>query len=169
MIVINGAVSARINGASPTSGTDTSDADMTAADLLAPKVGYGPNGKLTGEMPDNADNDVEVSDLDGTTIPAGYYNGSGVAKLSAAEAAKVVAGNIKKDTVILGVTGTYDNAPTLTGDATEADVAAGKTFYSNDPAIKRTGTMNRYARAAIPVALTVPDAPTVSVTAEIHA
>ena len=36
--------------------------------------------------------------------------------------------------------GTYDNAPTLTGDATEADVAAGKTVYSNDPAIKRTGT-----------------------------
>lgn len=31
-------------------------------------------------------------------------------------------------------------APTLTGDATEADVLAGKTFYSDDPDTKLTGT-----------------------------
>jgi hypothetical protein len=88
-------------------GADTSDADMTAAELLEGKTGYGPEGKLTGEMPDNADADVEVSDLDGTTIPEGYYDGTGAAKLSAAEAAKVIAANIKSGVIILGVEGSY--------------------------------------------------------------
>ena len=118
-------------------------------------VGYGPgslkikayNGAVTnywekkgvytdaeGTMPNNADNDVEVTDVDGTTIPAGYYNGTGAAKLSDAEAAKVIAGNVKSGVTLLGV----------------------------------TGTLVEHARAVIESVLTVPTAPSLTITAEIQ-
>ncbi len=57
-----------------------------------------------------AGDNVEVTTLAGTTIPAGYYNGSGKAVLSDAEAAKVVAGNIASGVTILGVEGSHAGA-----------------------------------------------------------
>jgi hypothetical protein len=100
-----------------------------------------PDTQETGTMPDNADNDVEVEDLTGTLIPEGYYDGTGVAKLSDAEAAKVIEGNIKDGVTLLGVLGTYDNTSVLTGDAVVAHVLDGEFFYADDPAEKLEGTM----------------------------
>ena len=44
---------------------------------------------------------------DEITIPAGYHDGSGKAKLDSTEKAKIIAGNIKNGITILGVTGDY--------------------------------------------------------------
>ena len=124
-----------LNGIPPSGGgTDTSDATMAAGDLLAGKTGYGAEGVIEGTMTNNADNDVEITDVDGTTIPAGYYNGTGAAKLSDAEAAKVIAGNVKSGVTLLGV----------------------------------TGTLVEQARAVIESVLTVPTAPSLTITAEIQ-
>lgn len=117
--------------------------DAVVGEVLDGKFFYSddPDTKLEGTMPDNADADVEVVDVDGTAIPEGYYDGTGLAVLSAAEAAKVVAGNIKDGVTILGVEGTLAGSSVLTGDAVVGEVLATKTFYKDDPASKLTGTM----------------------------
>lgn len=87
---------------------DTSDADVSDSEILDGKIAYGYGGtRLTGSMPNNAGNGVEVSDLNGTTIPAGYYDGSGKAQLTSTEKAKIMPGNIREGITILGVTGTH--------------------------------------------------------------
>lgn len=88
---------------------DTSGFTAEVGDVLLGKT-FASNAQIEeiGAMPNNGSNNVEVVDVDGQAIPAGYYNGNGIAVLSAAEAAKVLAGNIKRNVSILGVTGTYN-------------------------------------------------------------
>lgn len=87
---------------------DTSDADVSASEILDGKIGYGHGGiRMTGSMPNNAGNNVEIGDFNGTTIPPGYYDGSGKAQLSSVEKAKIMPGNIREGITILGVTGTH--------------------------------------------------------------
>lgn len=87
---------------------DTSDADATAAEILATKTAYKNGSKLTGSMPNRGAVTLEIDDVsDEITIPNGYHDGSGKAKLDATEAAKIIAGNIKDGVSILGVLGTY--------------------------------------------------------------
>lgn len=98
-----------INGAC-TFDADTSDANATAAEILAgtaqnPITAYVNGVKVTGTMPDNGGTNVEITTLAGTTIPRGYSDGSAKAILSAAEIAKVVSTNIRQGVTILGVQG----------------------------------------------------------------
>ena len=89
--------------------SDTSDADVSAAEILATKTAYANGNKITGSMPNNGAVTLEIDDKeDEITIPAGYHDGSGKAKIDATEKAKIVAGNIKSGVSILGVTGTYE-------------------------------------------------------------
>jgi hypothetical protein len=136
-----------------TGGSSVLTGNAAAADVLLEKTFYSddPFTQSIGEMPDNADNDVEVEDLTGTLIPEGYYDGTGVAKLSDAEAAKVIEGNIKDGVTLLGVLGTYDNTSVLTGDAVVAHVLDGEFFYADDPAEKLEGTMPDNADADVEV------------------
>lgn len=99
---------------------DTSDANVGASEILSGKIAYGYGGKkLTGEMPNNEGNNVEVSDLDGTTIPKGYYDGSGKAKISDAEKAKLIPGNIREGITIFGVTGTHEGEEHVEAETVE--------------------------------------------------
>lgn len=94
---------------------DTSDADATAAEILLNKTAYVNGNKLTGSMPNRGAVTLTIDDInDELAIQNGYHDGSGVAKLDATEKAKIVAGNIKKDVTILGVTGTYEGSATPT-------------------------------------------------------
>ena len=86
---------------------DASGATATAAEVLYGKT-YGKGDEIqTGTMPNNDGNNVEVSDTVGTVIPKGYYDGTGRAKLSAAELAKLIPGNIKEGVTLLGVVGEF--------------------------------------------------------------
>ena len=97
---------------------DTSDANATAAEILDTKTAYVNGNKLTGSMPNRGAVTLTIDDInDELAIQNGYHDGSGVAKLDATEKAKIVAGNIKKDVVILGVTGTYEGSATPTSTA----------------------------------------------------
>lgn len=87
---------------------DTSDADATAAEILATKTAYKNGSKLTGTMPNRGAVTLEIDDVsDEITIPNGYHDGSGVAKLDPVEKAKIVPNSIKDGVSILGVLGTY--------------------------------------------------------------
>lgn len=98
---------------------DTRDADVNEGEILAGKSAYKGGKKVTGIMPNNEGNNVEVSDLDGTSIPAGYYDGSGKAKVSDAEAAKLIPGNIREGITILGVTGTHEGESHVEAETVE--------------------------------------------------
>jgi hypothetical protein len=93
-------------------GTDTRDSDTSkdtaaVAEILAGKTAHARGAQLVGTMKNNGGAGVTVSSKSGSTIPQGYYDGSGKATIDAASATALVAGNVKQGVSILGVTGTY--------------------------------------------------------------
>jgi hypothetical protein len=87
--------------------SDTSDDTAAVAEILAGKTAHARGALLTGTMPNRGAATVTVSDASGTTIPQGYYDGSGKAAIDSASKAALVAGNLKQGVKILGVTGIY--------------------------------------------------------------
>lgn len=96
---------------------DTSDADITPADVLTGKTGFGASGSVTGNMANNGSTSGTISTKAGTvTIPAGYTSG-GTVQISATEQAKVIAGNIRSGVTLLGVAGSLV-LPSISQDST---------------------------------------------------
>ena len=89
---------------------DTSDGTMAASELLYGEVGYSNGNRIVGTMPNNADNDVTVTSKSGTTIPAGYYDGTGKAVIDSTSATNLVANNVREGVTILGVEGTMSGS-----------------------------------------------------------
>ena len=94
----------RVQG-SCTYDADTSDANASASEILYGQTAYVNGVKLTGSMPNNGGNDVTVTTKAGTTIPAGFYDGSGTAAIDSTSAANLIADNIRQSVTILGITG----------------------------------------------------------------
>lgn len=89
---------------------DTSDGNAAASEILLNKVAYANGNKVTGTMPNNGSNNVTVTSKSGTTIPAGYYDGTGKAQIDSASSTALVANNIREGVSILGVTGTMSGS-----------------------------------------------------------
>lgn len=102
---------------------DTSDANATAAEILSSSAGrpiyaYVNGAKLEGTMPNRgAVTGSITTKSQQVAIQNGYHDGSGYVEIAASEQAKIIAGNIKKDIVILGITGEYEGAATPTSVA----------------------------------------------------
>ena len=97
---------------------DTSDANATAGEILDTKTAYVNGNKLTGSMPNRGAVTGTISTVSGAyTIQNGFHDGSGSVSIDSTEQAKIIAGNIKKDVTILGVTGTYEGSGTPTSTA----------------------------------------------------
>ena len=84
---------------------DTSDANASASEILYNQSAYVNGVKIVGSMPNNGGNDVTVTTKAGTTIPAGFYDGSGVAAIDSTSATNLIADNIRQSVTILGITG----------------------------------------------------------------
>lgn len=96
---------------------DTADADITSADVLTGKTGYGSSGSVSGGMANNGSTSGTISTKAGTvTIPAGYTSG-GTVSISSTEQAKVIASNIKSGVTLLGVAGSL-SLPSISQDST---------------------------------------------------
>ena len=96
---------------------DTSDANASASEILYNQTAYVNGNKLTGSMPNNGSNNVTVTSKSGTTIPIGYYDGSGMAVIDSTSAANLVAANIRDQVTILGVTGTMSGSEDVSAQA----------------------------------------------------
>ena len=83
---------------------DTSNANATAADILSGKTAFNSSGSVSGSIPTKTSSDLTANNLT-VTVPSGYYASAASKTLTDAN---LVAGNIKKDVTIFGVTGTYE-------------------------------------------------------------
>lgn len=99
----------RVQG-SCTYDADTSDANASASEILYGQTAYVNGVKLTGSMPNNGGNNVTVTSKTGTTIPAGFYDGSGKAAIDSTSASNLVANNVRQGVTILGVVGTMSGS-----------------------------------------------------------
>lgn len=96
---------------------DTADADITAADVLTGKTGYGSSGSVSGSMANNGSTSGTISTKAGTvSIPAGYTTG-GTVSISSSEQSKIIASNIKSGVTLLGVAGSLA-LPSISQDST---------------------------------------------------
>lgn len=96
---------------------DTASADITSADVLTGKTGFGASGSVSGGMANNGSTSGAISTKAGTvTIPSGYTTG-GTVSISSTEQAKIVASNIKSGVTLLGVAGSL-SLPTISQDST---------------------------------------------------
>ena len=96
---------------------DTASADITSADVLTGKTGFGSTGSISGSMANNGSTSGTISTKAGTvTIPAGYTTG-GTVSISSTEQSKIIASNIKSGVTILGQTGSLA-LPSISQDST---------------------------------------------------
>ena len=112
-------------------GTDTSDANITAADVRMDKVAYGKNGKIIGEMNELVASPIILETTDEYYLPNGYYEDCSVV-ISSDTLDEM---NIRAGSSILGIDGAFSADAT----ATAADILEGKTAAVNGRMV--TGTM----------------------------
>lgn len=87
---------------------DTSDATAGASDILTGASAYVNGVKINGEMTNNGSVTGTITTKSQEyTVPTGYHDGGGKVSIDSTEQAKIIPGNIKSGTVILGVTGDY--------------------------------------------------------------
>lgn len=100
---------------------DSTDATVTAAEILSGQTAYARGNKVSGTMKNNGAVSEAITDKDSVyTIPIGYHDGSGTVQLDATEKAKLISGNIKKGVSVLGVEGDCEPSSDVTAQAKTA-------------------------------------------------
>lgn len=117
-----------------TKDSDTSDATVSAAEMVTGKTAYARGAKITGTMPNVGQQKDTISTVAGVVaISQGYHDGSGNVAIDSTEQAKIVAGNIKEGVEILGVTGTHSGSESVKATTLSATpYTTAKTYLPSD-------------------------------------
>lgn len=123
-VIINGVTYANVpevdipkSGGGTAKFFDTASADVASTDVLTGKTAFGSAGAVSGSMANNGATGGTISTKAGTvTIPNGYTTGGSVSLASSA-VSDLQPGNLLRNKVVLGITGTLD-MPTISQDAT---------------------------------------------------
>ena len=100
---------------------DSTDATVTAAEILNGQIAYARGSKISGTMKNNGAVVETIADKDSVyTVPIGYHDGSGMVQLDATEKAKLIHGNIMKGVNVLGVEGDCEPSSDVTAQAKTA-------------------------------------------------
>lgn len=130
--------------------SDTSTANVIANNILDGKIGFGPNGKITGTMPNNGILNYNSSKEE-QTIPSGYTSGGTIAPVTSSIDENILPENIKQGVTILGVEGEITPGA---GDATsDANLQAKyllEGYSMVEDGILIAGTMKNYATKIMP-------------------
>ena len=94
-----------------TKDSDTSDADVTVAEILDGKIAYARGAKLTGTMPNNGSVKGTIATKEQKyNIPLGFHDGTGTVEIDNVEREKLIPSNIREGVTILGVEGTMSGS-----------------------------------------------------------
>ena len=101
-------------------GTFTSDANATAAEILKDKTAYVDGEKVTGTMPNRGAVDGKISTKYGSyTVPNGHHDGSGKVTLDPEAIADLTPENIREGKNVLGVLGTHSSTEGVNAEERE--------------------------------------------------
>lgn len=146
-------IKAHDSSGAPIVGTNTYDSDTsadtaTAAEILTGKTAHAKGALLTGTMANRGAVTLEIANKNNVTIPAGYHDGSGVAKIADAEAAKLIATNIREGVSVLGVTGSMSGSEDMSAQSKSVTPT-----FSSQEILPDTGynCLSSVTVAAIPV------------------
>lgn len=96
---------------------DTSEADISAGDVLTGKTAYGASGEVSGSMANNGATSGEIDTKAGTvSIPAGYTSG-GTVSIKSSAVSDLTSANLLSGKTVLGVSGSLA-MPSISQDST---------------------------------------------------
>lgn len=98
---------------------DTSTADVTAGDMLAGVVGFGPSGSVTGNIVSKTGTDLSVS-ANVVTVPAGYYSSSVTGTVATATQATPTI-SVNSSTGLITATATQSAGYVAAGTASDTE------------------------------------------------
>lgn len=138
----------------PVTGTCTYDSDTSSdtllvAEALAGKTFHARGTAFTGTMTNNGGANVTVSSTSGTTIPAGFYDGSGKAVLDSTSATNLTANNIRQGVTVLGITGTMSGSEGVVAQSKSATPSWSQQTISPDTGYTH---LSQVTVASIPIA-----------------
>lgn len=97
-----------------TKDSDTTDATVSAGEMLLGKTGYARGVKIVGTMPNNGAIDEAISNkTQEVIVPMGFHDGTGAVAIDVQEQGKIIPSNIKQGVELLGVLGEYSGESAL--------------------------------------------------------